>query len=225
MNKIIEKPHFKVAVKEIMDKNDNVSPVYLMIKRVGDIIVASVAFILLSPIMLLIGISIKVVSPGPLLFRQKRIGYRGDYFDILKFRTMRVDAEKVVESLPEYHNREEPFAKIKGDSRVFALGKILRKTSLDELPQLFNILFGQMSFVGPRPFLAEEIALCNNEQLKRLLVKPGLTGWAQINGRTDVSFDELMNMDLYYYKNRSLLLDIKIVLKTIVVVLSHKGAY
>lgn len=198
---------------------------YLFIKRLIDIAAASVSLMLLAPLMLVVGLIIKLASPGPLFFRQRRVGLNGKEFDVLKFRTMMVNAEQSVEGLDEFINREQPFVKLKNDSRVFPFGSILRKSSFDELPQLFNILNGDMSLVGPRPLVFSEIAECNEIQKKRLLARPGLTGWAQINGRTDVDFARLMDMDLYYLKNRGLRLDVEIMVKTIYVVISRRGAY
>lgn len=198
---------------------------YPVIKRIGDIAISSVALLLLSPIMLAIAIGIKLASPGPVFFHQKRIGQNGRVFKVIKFRTMRTDAEDVLEHLPEFKERTEPFVKLKDDPRVYPFGKFLRLSSLDELPQLINILVGDMSIVGPRPLVPSEIEHCKDEQLRRLEVKPGLTGWAQINGRTDVSFNELIKMDLEYVGNQSLLFDLKILLLTIKQVLTRRGAY
>ncbi len=198
---------------------------YPIVKRIGDIAISAVALLLLSPIMLLIAIGIKLASPGPVFFHQKRIGQNGRVFKVIKFRTMRTDAEDVLESLPEFKRRTEPFVKLKEDPRIYPFGKFLRLTSLDELPQLINILVGDMSIVGPRPLIPAEIEHCKGEQLRRLEVKPGLTGWAQINGRTDVSFDDLMRLDLEYVANQSLAFDLKILLLTVKQVLTGRGAY
>lgn len=198
--------------------------IYLLVKRLIDFSVAAVSLMLLSPLMLLIGSVIKIVSPGPLFFRQPRVGYKGSEFDVLKFRTMIVDAEKVARSMPEF-SEAEAVRTLKNDSRIFGFGKILRKTSLDELPQLFNVLIGEMSLVGPRPLIADEVAACTDRQKMRLEARPGLTGWAQINGRHDVDFDDKMEMDLLYMEKRSFWFDVDIMLKTLYVVMSRRGAY
>ena len=199
---------------------------YLMSKRLLDFSVSASGLMLLAPVMLVIGLIIKVSSPGPVFFRQKRTGHRGRIFDVVKFRTMGTDAEKVVVQLAEYRERKEPFVKLKKDPRVYPFGNILRKTSLDELPQLINVMVGQMSLVGPRPLLPVEMEAASEKQReRRLATKPGLTGWAQINGRTDVTFEGLMSMDLEYLERQSLRFDSEILLKTVVVVMKRRGAY
>ncbi len=198
---------------------------YTVVKRSIDIASSALTLMLLSPLMLMIGFIIKLSSDGPIFFRQKRVGLCGQSFEIFKFRTMRVDAEEILHSLSEFQERDEPFVQLKDDPRVYPFGQVLRKTSIDELPQLINILWGQMSIVGPRPLIPYEVEHCNGRQLLRLDVKPGLTGLAQINGRNDASFDERMELDLEYVKKRSLVLDIKIILKTVSKVLRSEGAY
>lgn len=198
---------------------------YMVFKRFVDIIGSVLGLMLLSPLMLMIGFGIKLVSSGPVFFRQKRVGMDGELIDVVKFRTMCVEAEDVLHKLPEFKNRTEPFVQIKNDPRVFSFGQILRKTSLDELPQLLNVLWGQMSLVGPRPLVSCELEHCDYVQVKRLYVKPGLTGLAQINGRNDIPFDDRMSIDLEYVKNRSLWMDAKILFKTVVKVMRQDGAY
>lgn len=199
--------------------------VYLIVKRLIDFSVAAVSLMLLTPLMLLIGSIIKIVSPGPLFFRQPRVGYKGREFDVLKFRTMIVNAEQIARLMPEFSDAEKPVVTLKDDSRIFVFGNMLRKTSLDELPQLFNVLIGEMSLVGPRPLIADEVAACNDRQKRRLEARPGLTGWAQINGRHDVDFGDKMEMDLFYMQKRSFWFDVGIMLKTLYVVMSRRGAY
>jgi len=199
--------------------------VYLICKRSIDIMVSVVGLILLSPLMLMVGFGIKFFSPGPVFFKQKRVGLKSELFDIIKFRTMDEGAEEVLHSLPEFHSRVEPFVQLKNDPRVFPFGKTLRRISVDEIPQLINVLWGQMSIVGPRPLIAYEMEHCNRKQLKRVMVKPGLTGLAQISGRNDTPFDERMEMDLKYMSNSSLWLDFKIIFKTLIKVLRGEGAY
>lgn len=195
---------------------------YLLAKRTLDLAAGLSGLVILSPIMLMVGLTIKGFSPGPVFFRQKRVGHLGKEFYVLKFRTMHLTRRRPGRELAL---EQQAFVKQKDDPRVFAFGKALRRLSLDELPQLFNILWGHMSLAGPRPLVPEEMSLCSPSQLRRLAAKPGLTGWAQINGRTDVSFDELMEKDLFYVLNASLSLDLKILLRTARVVLTRQGAY
>lgn len=203
----------------------NKTGLYPIIKRIADIIIASIGLLLLTPILMTVSFGVKFSSPGPTFFYQKRIGQNGRVFNVIKFRTMRTDAEAIAETLPEFRNRPEPFVKLKEDPRVYSFGKFLRLTSIDELPQLINVIIGDMSIVGPRPLVPSEIDHCEGEQRRRLDVKPGLTGWAQINGRTDVSFDELVSMDLEYVANQSFMFDFQILLMTVWQVLTGRGAY
>lgn len=198
---------------------------YHAAKRLIDIGLSAFALILLTPLMLMVGFIIKLSSSGPLFFRQKRVGLNGKLFDIFKFRTMVVDAEDILHDLEEFQERDELFVQLKEDPRVFPFGQVLRKTSVDELPQLINILWGEMSIVGPRPLIPFEVAHCDKGQLKRLEVKPGLTGLAQINGRNDASFEERMELDLEYADNQSFFLDFKIIVQTVIKVLRGEGAY
>lgn len=184
---------------------------YHILKRTKDFVVSLAALILISPVMLLIALLIKLLSPGPILFLQTRVGRHGCSFKLIKFRTMHIGAKETVQ--------------LKNDPRVFKFGKILRTTSIDELPQLLNVLKGDMSLVGPRPLIKEEIKCCNEYQLDRLIVKPGLSGLSQINGRGDLDFKNRMKMDVEYTKQMSLFLDLTILLKTIFAVLTRRGAY
>lgn len=209
-----------------MANKKNISmQIYLILKRFIDFSVCCTTLILLSPLMLVMALIIKIASPGPVLFKQKRIGLKGQQFDLVKFRTMRLDAETILKDLKEYQERDEPFVQMKNDPRVFPFGKLIRKLSLDELPQLLNILSGSMSLVGPRPLIKDDLTNCNKLQIRRLIAKPGLTGWSQINGRGDLPFDERMKMDIQYLRNRSLSFDTMVMLKTIWVVLSRRGVY
>lgn len=188
---------------------------YLVIKRIFDVVISLIALIILSPILLIVAIAIKIESKGPIIFKQQRIGKGGKVFNIYKFRSMIVGAEKMGTGV---------YSK-KGDSRVTKVGKFIRMTSIDELPQLVNILKGEMSIIGPRPVLTyhpwkyEEYT---EEQLKRFNVRPGVTGWAQVHGRKDVEWHERIKLDVYYVENISLWLDVKIFFKTIIQVLSMK---
>jgi lipopolysaccharide/colanic/teichoic acid biosynthesis glycosyltransferase len=196
-------------------------------KRLIDIFGALCGIILLSPVMILIAIIIKLTSKGPVLFRQTRLGYQGQSFTFLKFRSMYTDCKDelhkeylkkfIAGSLDETNtgSQNSPYYKMKNDPRVTLVGKFLRKTSLDELPQFFNILSGQMSLVGPRPPIPYEVADYKDWHRKRVLdVKPGLTGLWQTEGRSKTTFDEMVRLDLYYAKNWDLRLDIKIIFKT-----------
>lgn len=188
-------------------------------KRISDIIYATVALVVFSPVMFTIGLLIKVFTPGPMLYRQERMGLDGRVFGMLKFRTMRVDAEKDTGAVWA----------TKGDQRVTFLGKLLRKTSLDELPQLWNVLKGDMSCVGPRPerpSLVEKFKHDIPGYMLRHKVKAGMTGWAQINGwRGDTSLEKRIEYDLYYISNWSLIFDFRIMLKTVVKGFISKNAY
>lgn len=188
---------------------------YLKVKRLLDIILSVIGIVVLSPLLIIISICIKITSKGPVIFKQKRIGKDGKVFDIYKFRSMIVGAENMGTGV---------YSK-KGDNRITKVGKVIRATSIDELPQLFNILKGEMSFIGPRPVLTyhpwkyEEYT---KEQLKRFDVRPGITGWAQIHGRKDVEWHKRIELDVYYVENISFKLDLKIFFKTIYQVILMK---
>ena len=181
---------------------------YLHIKRILDIIFSFIGIIILSPIFLLVAIAIKIDSKGPVIFKQKRLGKDGKEFNIYKFRSMVVGAEKIGTGV---------YSK-KGDSRVTKVGNFIRMTSIDELPQLVNILKGEMSFIGARPVLTYhpwKFEEYTKEQAKRFDVRPGITGWAQIHGRKDVEWHKRIELDIYYVEHISFWLDVKIFLKTI----------
>ncbi|MBU1145352.1 MAG: sugar transferase [Firmicutes bacterium] len=183
---------------------------YLKIKRIFDVFFAVFLLIILSPIMLFTAILVKTSSKGPVIFKQKRPGKNKKIFTILKFRSMKIETNKNDRDLHDFE-------------RVTFLGKILRKTSIDELPQLFNIIKGDMSFIGPRPFLINDLGSYTPEQEIRFEILPGITSWTAIHGRNTVSVQDKYNMEIYYAKNISLKLDIKIFFKTILVVLSAKN--
>ncbi len=190
-------------------------------KRSFDILFSSIVLVLLSPIFLLVAILIKIDSRGPIFFRQERVGADKNFY-IFKFRTMYDGAEaKHAEYIKKYGN----MFKLKNDPRVTKLGKILRKFSIDELPQFINVFLGEMSVVGPRPPMPIEVKLYTQEQRKRLGIKPGITGLWQVSGRSDVSFEEWVKLDVYYIENWSFGMDIKIILRTLVVIFTKKGAY
>jgi exopolysaccharide biosynthesis polyprenyl glycosylphosphotransferase len=190
-----------------------------------DILLSGCLLVLLSPLLLGIAAAIKMTSPGPVLYRQRRIGLRGRPFTMLKFRTMRSGADRDVETLRIEHRVSDVMFKMKDDPRVTRVGRFLRRFSLDELPQLFNVIRGDMSLVGPRPALPEEVAKYEDWHLDRLEVPPGITGLWQISGRADLSFDECVQLDLFYIENWSLTYELFILGKTVPVLLSQRGAY
>jgi exopolysaccharide biosynthesis polyprenyl glycosylphosphotransferase len=194
-----------------------------VMKRMVDILGALVGGILLSPILILTALSIKIDSRGPVIFAQKRYGKNGKLFTFYKFRSMRVGAEKEHEKLMEQSERGG-LLKMKQDPRVTRLGRVLRKTSIDELPQLWNVLKGDMSLVGPRPHMPSEVDKMTKKYHMVLHMKPGITGLAATSGRSSIDFDAEMRLDLYYMENWSLLLDTAIILKTIKVCLVGKDA-
>ena len=193
-------------------------------KRTIDILGAGVGLIVLSPILLLAAVAIKVSSPGPILFKQRREGLGGRQFDILKFRTMIVDAEKKQASLRDVSEQDGPAFKLKDDPRVTAIGATLRKSCIDELPQLVNVLVGQMSLVGPRPLPVSESVECAAWQRMRLTVLPGLTCTWQARGGRAVSFDQWMRMDLDYIKNRGFFTDLRLIIETAFIALLQRGS-
>ena len=198
---------------------------FKVIKRLFDIIVSFLGLLILSPLFLLLTILIKCDSKGPVFFIQKRAGRNGKKFGIFKFRTMRINAEELIASFtPEQLKEWKENFKLKNDPRITRVGKFLRNTSLDELPQLINIFIGNMSLVGPRPIVEEELEWYGEKKNVLLSVRPGLTGWWATNGRSEVSYPERCDYELYYVYNCSLLLDIKILFKTFSAVFSRKGA-
>jgi len=197
----------------------------LLLKDCLDRFGSLILLILISPLFVAAFIAIKLTSPGPIFFKQTRSGLNGRKFTIYKFRSMNVEAEEKLEQLKDYNEMNGPVFKMKNDPRVTPVGCLLRRTSIDELPQLINVLKGEMSLVGPRPPLPAEIDHYDRWQRRRLSVKPGLTCLWQISGRNNVDFREWMNLDLLYIDNWSLWLDIRILLKTLLVVVRGSGAY
>jgi len=196
----------------------------LFIKRIFDIIISLIAMIILSPILVATAIAIKIDSSGPILFRQKRVGLNGRNFTLYKFRSMVKNAEKMREQIEHLNEMSGPVFKIRDDPRLTKVGKFIRKFSIDELPQLFNVLKGDMSLVGIRPPISEEVKKYERWQRRRLSMRPGITCIWQVSGRNKVDFDQWMRMDLNYIDNWSLKLDFKLLLKTIPAVLFTKGA-
>ena len=198
---------------------------YQLIKRAFDFILSLAGIIIFSPIFVIIAISIKVDTKGPVFFKQKRAGKNGKPLYIYKFRTMVTNAEELIATFsPEQKKEWEENYKLKDDPRITRVGKLLRKTSLDELPQLINILKGEMSIVGPRPVVEEELSWYENDVDTILSVKPGLTGWWAVNGRSEVPYPKRCDLEMYYVRNACLLFDIKILFYTIKAVFSQKGA-
>lgn len=197
------------------------------IKRTMDIIGAIFGIIIFSPIMILSAILIKLSSPGPVIFKQVRVGMNGRYFHIFKFRTMYVDAEERKKELMKDNEVEGGFMfKMKDDPRITKVGKILRKTSIDELPQFFNVLIGDMSLVGTRPPTVDEVELYSRNHWRRISIKPGITGMWQVSGRSKItSFDEIVSLDTKYIDEWSVKMDLKVLIKTIIVLFKREGAY
>ncbi len=194
-------------------------------KRIMDVALSATGIILLLPLFLLVAIAIKIDSPGPVFYIQKRCGRGGKFFGMVKFRTMIANAEKLHKELIGENETDGPMFKLSNDPRVTRLGRIMRKTSIDELPQLLNVLKGEMSLVGPRPLIMDEMKFSPSWRDTRLKVKPGITGLWQIQGRSEASFHDWIRYDTYYVKNQSFWLDIKILFKTIKVILQKVGAY
>ncbi len=198
---------------------------YEAIKRVIDVVVAVCGLILATPILLLTAIAVKLDSPGPVFYRQPRLGKDGRPFIMLKVRSMTQDATQLQAALAQVNEAIGPVFKIRSDPRITRVGKFIRKASIDELPQLWHVLMGDMSLVGPRPPIPEEVARYEPWQRERLAVKPGLTCTWQVSGRSDIPFERWVQMDIDYVRHRSLWLDLKILLQTIPAVLTGRGAY
>ncbi|MGI6155891.1 MAG: sugar transferase [Enterococcus lemanii] len=200
--------------------------VFFFVKRIVDIVGSVVGLILLSPLFLIVALLMKIEEPrGPIFFSQTRIGKNEIPFKMYKFRSMCVDAEEKLEALLKLNEVEGAMFKMKDDPRITRVGKFIRKTSIDELPQLWNVIKGDMSLVGPRPPLVREVEVYTTFDKQRLLVKPGCTGVWQISGRNEVGFDEMVALDLTYIENIGLVRDIEIIVKTVVVMLKPNGAF
>ncbi len=198
---------------------------YHIVKRIFDLIASLCGLIILSPLFLVVALLIKCEDHGPVFYKQKRVGKDQREFDMFKFRSMHVDADKRLTELKEQNEVDGPMFKMKNDPRITSVGRFLRKISLDELPQLWNVLRGDMSLVGPRPPLPREVANYSKYDLQRLWVIPGITGLWQATERNNVGFEEMVELDLEYIKKRSLLFDVKIILLTIVAIIHPNGAY
>lgn len=207
-----------------LSKKYKKSTAYELLKRIMDISVSLISLILLSPIFIVIVILIKLDSKGPVIFSQQRVGKNGKIFKMYKFRSMIVNAEDLLKELKSKNEMSGPMFKIKHDPRVTKIGKFIRKTSLDELPQLINVLKGDMSLVGPRPNLPREVKEFDKWMLDKLVVRPGLTCFWQVMGRNSIGFIDWMKLDVKYVEERNLRLDILLIFKTIRVLFGDKTA-
>ncbi|WP_339099614.1 hypothetical protein IGL98_000821 [Enterococcus sp. DIV0840] len=214
--------------RRVQQKNDfgQQSLFLRLFKRIVDVIGSVLGLILLSPVFLVVAFLIRKEDPnGPVVFSQKRVGKQGRLFTMYKFRSMCIDAEEQLHDLIELNEIEGAMFKIKEDPRVTKIGKKIRKTSIDELPQLLNVLKGEMSLVGPRPPLQREVVAYSQRDMQRLSVKPGCTGLWQVRGRNDVHFDDMVDFDLEYIEHQSIWNDFKIILQTLKVMFLSRGAY
>ncbi|MNX74085.1 UDP-glucose:undecaprenyl-phosphate glucose-1-phosphate transferase [compost metagenome] len=223
-NPIALQTHNGHGVLEVVQPRLRISQFAL--KRLFDVTATTFGLVLLSPFLLLVALAIKLDSPGPILFKQQRVTVKGRTFWMYKFRSMRVNAEAELDKIIHLNERKDTLMfKLDRDPRVTRLGRLLRRTSLDELPQLINVLRGEMSLVGPRPPLPREVEQYSPHHRQRLEVLPGLTGMWQVSGRSDITdFEEVVRLDLSYIREWSLWLDFKILFKTIPAVLQSKGA-
>jgi exopolysaccharide biosynthesis polyprenyl glycosylphosphotransferase len=196
-----------------------------ILKRSIDLALGSMALVLASPLIALVSVLIKLDSRGPVVLAQTRIGKGARPFTVYKFRSMRENAEAMKKDLARLNESQGPLFKIRDDPRITRVGRVIRKLSIDELPQLINVFKGEMSLVGPRPPLPSEVDQYESWQRKRFEVLPGITGLAQISGRSDLSFEETLRFDFFYIENWSPLTDIKIMLKTLPGVILGRGAY
>ena len=198
---------------------------YRIVKRILSILCSVISIIVLSPLFIIISLVVKISSKGSVFFIHERIGFQGKKFKLIKFRTMVDNAEDMIASFnPEQKKEWEENFKLKDDPRITKIGKFLRKTSLDELPQLINILKGDMSFVGPRPIVEDELSWYGDNKEKLLSVKPGLTGWCAVNGRSDVPYPERCDFELYYVDRVSFGFDLLILVKTLGAIVRKDGA-
>lgn len=194
-------------------------------KRAMDIVGALVGLVVFSPLMIAAALAIKLTSPGPVIFKQKRAGLGGNPFTMYKFRTMIVGAEEIKKQLLHLNEQTGPVFKMAMDPRVTSIGRFLRRTSIDELPQFLNVLKGEMSLVGPRPPTLDEIPFYENWQRRRLEVTPGLTCFWQTMGRAKMSFDDWVRKDILYINSRNLIVDLKLLIRTVSAVITKRGAY
>ncbi|MEG2353335.1 MAG: sugar transferase [Clostridium sp.] len=213
-----------ISEDEFSNKYIGKSAMYIILKRIIDCIFSVLGLIILSPVFFIISIIIKIDSKGPVLFKQIRVGKNGAEFGMYKFRSMVIDAESQLEKLRNKNEMSGPMFKMKEDPRITKVGKFIRKTSIDELPQLLNVIKGEMSLVGPRPSLPKEVSQFDERYMKRLIVKPGLTCYWQVSGRNNIEFEEWMELDLKYIRERSTWIDMKLIFKTVLVMFKSDGA-
>lgn len=200
-------------------------PVYSFVKRAFDFGASLVGLVCLSPVLLVTAAAIKLESEGPIIFSQDRVGLNGKKFKMYKLRSMVSNAEELKEKLLEQNEMSGPMFKMKDDPRITKVGKFIRKTSIDELPQLINVLKGDMSLVGPRPSLPKEVEQFEPLMYERIQVKPGLTCYWQVSGRNNIDFEDWMKLDIKYVRERNLFLDMKLVIKTFFVLFGDKNAH
>lgn len=217
-NNTTEIPSYNLRINESM--------YYLFLKRSMDIFLSILGLILLAPLLILVSILIKIDDPrGNVIFKQTRVGKNEIKFNMYKFRSMVSNAEQLKASLINENEADGPVFKMKKDPRITKIGAFIRKTSIDELPQLINVIKGEMSLVGPRPPILEEVNQYSNYEKLRLRVLPGLTCYWQVGGRNDISFKEWIELDLKYITERNIFIDIKLIVKTITVLFGSKNAY
>lgn len=197
---------------------------YLIMKRGMDVLASVIGLTLLSPVLIVVSILIKLESKGPIIFSQKRVGLNGKNFNMYKLRSMVVNAEELKEKLQHQNEMSGPMFKMKDDPRITIIGKFIRKTSIDELPQLLNVLKGDMSLVGPRPSLPDEVKEFETWMLERLEVKPGLTCYWQVMGRNEIDFEDWMKLDVRYVREKNIWVDINLIFKTFFVLFGDKNA-
>jgi exopolysaccharide biosynthesis polyprenyl glycosylphosphotransferase len=210
-----------IPLMRLMDSS--LHPVYARVKRVFDVVFAAVVLVIGSPLWLVIALLVKATSKGPVLYVQKRAGMHGKPFDMFKFRSMVEYAEEKLDGMIDFDKLKEPVFKLKNDPRVTPVGKILRRLGLDEIPQLYNVLLGQMSIVGPRPEQVELVQRYDTWQRRRLKARPGITGYQQVVCRGDLSLAKRIEYDLFYLKHQSFFLDVIIMLRTVLVVIRGDG--
>jgi exopolysaccharide biosynthesis polyprenyl glycosylphosphotransferase len=210
--------------KDIEHEEEDTNYTYTFAKRTLDLILSLMGVICVSPVFLIVGLIIKLDSRGPIIFSQKRIGKDGKEFNMYKFRSMVINAEELKKKLIDKNEVSGPMFKMKDDPRITKIGKFIRKTSIDELPQLINVLKGEMSLVGPRPSLPKEVAEFEPWMMRRLEVKPGLTCYWQVSGRSSIGFEEWMRLDVKYIEEKSMWVDIKLIFKTFFVLFGDKNA-
>jgi len=209
-----------IGVKQV-----RISPFIRLVKRGIDVVFSLLVLVFTAPLIALITLTIKLDSPGPVLFRQDRVGKGGKPFTLYKFRSMMIGADEQKQLLRDLNEANGPIFKIKDDPRITRVGRLLRRFSLDELPQFYNVLRGDMSIIGPRPPLPEEVAQYQPWHMRRLEIAPGITGLWQVSGRSELPFDEMALLDIYYVEQWSPALDFKILLRTIPTILFGDGAY